>query len=209
MKKSHFLFVVVFLVSQVQATVESVRTPFSQKEDATQIELKNDSFNDEGSPVYLQLGFVKSEKAGIWVQVPSTVKQFKVDYFRVLMGSEQSDGSAEIFFQMGVGQTMSAAIPADIENAAQITTGPYWNDIPAIGARGKLGCVSGGSYVGAAIEFKHDGAPSVYRDHDGLGNMKGNTLFAVPGGWNYSAVYGLTGDWVLRVIGHEAAAGEC
>jgi hypothetical protein len=179
------------------------------------IVLKNDSFSDQNGQAYLQTGFIEKEMAGDWVRVPSEIKKFKVDYFRVLMGSANTIDrdneltNTQIYFQMGVRDQMATSIPNDIENVAAITPGPYWNDIPAIGDAGKLDCATGGEYVGAALEFAHSGAPSVFRDLDGIASTQGNVLFAIPGGWNYSVAYGLRGDWVLRVVGHEAAQGEC
>jgi hypothetical protein len=176
--------------------------------------LKNDGFKDNGGQAYLQLGFVTGEKAGVHVQVPSTFKRFKVDYFRVLIGSgkEQSQETMkrqQVFFGMGIAKSPSAAIPRQIENAAQLTPGPYWNDIPAQGAFASLGCAGPGDYVGAYIEFMHEGAPSVYRDIDGLAAPGNNSIFGIPGGWKLSVQYGLRGDWILRVVGHEAEPGEC
>jgi len=183
-------------------------------ESSTPIVLKNDSFSDQNGQAYLQTGFIEKEMAGVWVRVPSEIKKFKVDYFRVLMGSGYASRDNEltntqIYFQMGVRDQMATSIPNDIENVAAITPGPYWNDIPATGDAGKLDCATGGEYVGAALEFAHSGAPSVFRDLDGIASTQGNVLFAIPGGWNYSVAYGLRGDWVLRVVGHEAAEGEC
>lgn len=172
--------------------------------------LKNDSFVDEGGQAYLQLGFVAGEMAGVWLKVPETVEYFKVEYFRVLFGSSNTpEFNSQIFFQMGIADAPSPAIGRDIENAAQITSGPFWNDIPATGDGTQLGCARGGQYVGAALEFTHTGAPSVYRDLDGLGSPTLNSLMAIPGGWGYSVQYGLRGDWILRVVGREASAAEC
>jgi hypothetical protein len=195
--------------------VRSTLTPFgSDKMD--QIELKNDGFVDGGGQAYLQLGFVSGEKAGVWLKVPAAIQYFKVDSFRVLMGSSREASKitpmafTQIYFHMGLGEerNMTAAIPADVENAAEVTPGPYWNDIPAEG-QGAIACARGGQLVGAALEFTHDGAPSIYRDIDGLSNVKYNSIMAIPGGWAYSVAYGLRGDWVLRVLGHEATAAEC
>lgn len=176
-----------------------------------QVELKNDSFVDGGGQAYLQLGFVSGEKAGVWVQVPQAIDRFKVDSFRVLIGSSQPNPpfNTQVFFQMATSNEPTSSVPAMIENAADVTPGPYWNDIPAQGEQGSLPCVAGGQYVGASLEFTHSGAPSVYRDLDGLSNVKLNNLFAIPGGWNYSVAYGLRGDWILRVVGHKATAQEC
>lgn|GEM_PF-1464831 len=194
-------------------TLQSVITPFSGEATSPEgpIVLKNDSFVDGGGQAYLQMGFVAGEKAGVWVKVPEAVPYFKVEHFRVLYGSSQERAltSNQIFFQMAVESQPGPAIPWQIENAAQITPGPYWNDIPAQGEPGTLRCARGGEFVGASLEFVHNGAPSVYRDLDGLADMRMNVLFAVPGGWNYSAAYGLRGDWILRVVGREASAAEC
>ena len=70
-------------------------------------------------------------------------------------------------------------------------------------------CAKPGDFIGAAFEFTHQGAPSVYRDIDGLKAPTHNTIMAIPGGWNYSVAYGLRGDWILRIVGHEAEPGEC
>ncbi len=184
-------------------------------DDAEQIVLKNDSFTEGGGQAYLQMGFVAGEMAGVWVKVPQNIEYFKIDSFRVLYGSSM-DGvtsgeqdSAQIFFQMGISDSPYAAIPRDIENAAQVTPGPYWNDVPAQGESRQISCARAGQFVGAALEFTHTGTPSVYRDLDGLADVKHNTLFAVPGGWNYSVAFGLRGDWILRVVGHAATKEEC
>ena len=73
--------------------VEAIQTDFDSPEIMEQLVLQNDSFVDEGGQAYLQLGFVEGEKAGIWVQVPETIEYFKVDFFRVLMGSAGSHHS--------------------------------------------------------------------------------------------------------------------
>jgi hypothetical protein len=203
--------VVAFLFSGMALAqgVTSVLTPVDSDLNKESIQLKNDSFTDEGGQAYLQMGFIKGEMAGVWVQVPAGIKLFKVDYFRVLIGSNQTQkAKLQVFFQMAVAKTTSSAMGRDIENAAEITPGAYWNDIPAQGEGSSLRCATGGEFVGGAIEFTHDGAPSVYRDMDGI-NAKNNVLMAIPGGWNYSVAFGLRGDWILRVVGHEAKPEEC
>ena len=193
----------------------SIKTPMSAELAPTQVVLKNDSFNDNGGQAYIQQGFVDGEKVGIWVQVPANIQKFKVDSFRVLIGNARMTPmkeevlNSEVFFTMGLARDYSPTMPADIQNAAQVTAGPYWNDIPAQGSQGSLACATGGQLIGAALEFTHSGLPSVYRDLDGLSDMKKNTLMAIPGGWKYSSNYGLRGDWVLRVVGHAAQADEC
>jgi hypothetical protein len=214
----------VTLASQAQAfdrskgeSLMTFKTPVSAAVLPQEIVLKNDSFNDNGGSAYIQQGFVAGEKVGVWLQVPDTVTNFKIDSFRVLMGSTMMTSSdpralnTQVFFTMGIAGRggYSTTMPAEIENAADITPGPYFNDIPAVGDGAALRCAKGGDIVGAALEFTHTGLPSVYRDVDGLSNPQKNTLMAIPGGWNYSVAYGLRGDWVLRVVGHEAAAGEC
>ena len=193
-------------------SLETVVTPFAHEAmpEGTHV-LKNDSFVDGGGQAFLQLGFVAGEKAGVWVKVPQDIPYFKIEYFRVLYGSSQEKtlASSQIFFQMAVAPQPGPAIPWQIENAAQITPGPYWNDIPAQGEPGNLSCARGGQFVGASLEFTHTGAPSVFRDLDGLSDARMNVIFANPGGWNYSAAYGLRGDWILRVVGREATAAEC
>ena len=193
------------------------KTPFTESVSSTQIVLKNDSFNDDNGSAFIQQGFVTGEKVGVWLEVPATIRNFKVDSFRVLIGNvnmtpaNPSVLNTNIFFTMGVAGRggYSPNMPQSIENAADVTAGPYWNDIPAVGDGTQMPCVKSGELIGAALEFTHSGLPSVYRDVDGLSNPQKNTLMAIPGGWNYSVAYGLRGDWVLRVVGHEAADGEC
>jgi hypothetical protein len=192
--------------------LQSVVVPFhADAASAESVVLRNDSFVDGGGQAYLQMGFVAGEKAGVWLKVPEQYPFFKVDFFRVLFGSSQMNAmSGQIFFQMSVADQPSKGIPWEIENAAQITPGPYWNDIPAIGEPvAHLSCARGGQYIGASLEFTHSGVPSVYRDLDGISDARHNVLYSVPDGWNYSAAYGLRGDWILRVVGHPATAEEC
>jgi len=204
----------------VSAQADMLRSNLSTFDNiaADQIELRNDGFVEGGGEAYLQMGFVKGEKAGVMLQVPASIEYFKVDSFRVLIGNSSTpgmpstmDSQVQIFFQMGI---MPAGfnqpyVPGQIENAAQLTAGPYWNDVPAEGSDSKLKCARGGELIGASLEFVHDGLPSVYRDVDGLQNANKNFIFAVPGGWNYSAAFGLRGDWILRVVGHKATAADC
>ncbi len=193
--------------------LESKIVPFGAEANSEVAVLKNDGYKESGGQAYLQLGFVKGEKAGVWLKVPDNFSRFKVDSFRVLIGSSQQEidpnNNTVVYFHMGINKRTTTTIPIQIQNAAQITPGPYWNDIPAQGYQNQLGCAKGGEFIGAALEFDHSGAPSVYRDVDGLSNVAHNVIFAIPGGWNYSASYGLRGDWILRVTGHEAEAGEC
>jgi len=212
MKKALMVFAVGLYASMSFGYgLQSVVTPFEAADWAGGLVLQNDGFVETGSPAYLQLGFVTGEKAAIWTKVPQTIKYFKVDYFRVLIGDGEvprSWGPATIFFQMDVG-SLTKRVGGMIQNAASITSGPYWNDIPAQGVNDQLPCAKGGEYVGAALEFTHSGSPSVYRDHDGVANPAHNLLFAIPGDWNYSVAYGVTGDWILRIVGHEADPSEC
>ena len=210
--KLHLALLGMALIGQqavAQEVLQSVVTPHALLA-PEQIELKNDAFVDGGGQAYLQLGFVEGEKAGVWVKVPEAIDRFKVDSFRILIGSSQVElANTQIFFTMAVGPEPVNNVPGMIENAASVTPGPYWNDVPAMGDGNNLPCAVGGQFVGAAVEFTHSGAPSVYRDLDGLSDVKKNSLFAIPGGWNYSVAYGLRGDWILRVVGHKATAEEC
>lgn len=202
------------LATSAYGEVTSTITPWDQSNPEA-IVLKNDSFVETGANGYLQLGFVSGEKAGIWVQVPQSIAQFKVDHFRILYSSSKdaenvSEGQkGQIFFQMQIADAQAPSISPQIENAAQVTEGPYWNDVPAVGASGTLPCAKGGQYVGAALEFTHNGAPSVFSDANGIADFRNNLLYAIPGGWKYSAQLGLRGDWILRIVGHVAQAGEC
>lgn len=176
---------------------------------AGQIQLKNDSMPDAGGQGYLQGGFVAGEKAGVWLQVPKAMKNFKADAFRVLMASQRANSRLQVFFQMQTANEPANGIAGEIENAAEITAGPYWNDIPAQGLNGGLSCAKGGAFIGAALEFTHTGLPSVMRDFQPMKDPRLNLIFAVPGGWQKSIQLGVQGDWILRVIGHEAKEGEC
>ncbi len=203
---------VVFSFSAFASPVKSKTVPFGTKSKAAAFELFNDGFDPKGSPVYLQQGFVTGEMAGIWVKVPADKTLVRVTHFRTLIAASRGTPATRlnIFFRMGVGTSFSPSIPTEIENAASVTPGHYWNDIPAQGSGGeKLPCVKAGQLIGAAIEFTHDGLPSVGRDSDGLSNPLANTLFASGTGWNYSSAFGLEGDWVLRVMAEEVTPAEC
>lgn len=178
---------------------------------ADQIQLKNDSMPDAGGQGFLQAGFVAGEKAGVWLQVPKGVKRFKTDAFRVLLSNQRSSPSTrlQVFFQMSIAPQPADSIGNQIENAADVTVGPYWNDIPAQGLEGGLSCAKGGEYIGAAIEFTHTGLPSILRDFATMKDPRLNLIFAIPGGWTKSIQLGVQGDWILRAIGHEAQEGEC
>jgi hypothetical protein len=196
------------------AKLESKIVLIDMKPLAGEIVLQNDGFQDDGSQAYLQSGFVAGEKAGVFVKVPANIDYFKIKSFRILIGSDDSlsaMASTQIYFQMGIAPPgyRSPEIPYQIENAAQVSPGFYWNDVAAVGADTKLKCARAGDTIGASLEFTHDGLPSVYRDVDGLQNPRGNVLFGIPDGWKFSQAYGLRGDWILRIVGEEVTAGEC
>lgn len=199
-----------------EQSIQSKTSSFGSLLASQQISLQNDSFKDSGSAAYLQLGFVTGEKAGIWVKVPESIPYFKAEYFRVLIGYGQNiaDNPVEIssnvvYFHAATQSRATQVIPTQLSNAAQITPGPYWNDIPLRGENGSFLCARGGEYIGAALEFTHSGTPSVFRDDNGFSNVAHNLIMAIPGGWNYSASYGLTSDWILRVVGSPATEAEC
>lgn len=194
------------LATSAMAAVVATQTPVGAALAPAAIVLKNDKFVDGGGQAYLQQGFVKGEMAGVWVKVPDNVKKFRVDSFRVLLGG--GNDQATVFFSMQTAKTTGKAIAAQIENAAQVSVGNFFNDIPAQGENGKTLCANPGEFIGAAIEMPSDGAPSVYRDAGPI-VVQNNLLMAIPSGWNYSASYGLKGNWILRVVGHEAQAGDC
>lgn len=193
------------------AYLESEIVPFGT-ERADQIVLANDGYNESGGPAYVQMGFIKQEKAGIWTRVPERVPCFQAEYFRILIGSgggAESKPTVQAFFQMGQATAPQKGIPAHIENAVQLTAGPYWNDVPAQGLSGPLAASPAGTYVGASIEFTHDGLPSVFRDADGLSNAAHNLIFAIPGNWQYASTFGVTGDWILRIVGRSVDSSRC
>ena len=178
-----------------------------------EIQLKNDTIPDAGGQGFLQEGFVAGEKAAVWLKVPTQISKFKTDYFRVILASSRGASNppsrAQIFFQMQTASGPQDSVAAEIENAADVTPGPYWNDIPAQGASGGLPCVNGGQYIGAAIEFTKAGLPSVMRDFVPMKDPRLNLIFAIPGGWQKSLQLGVQGDWVLRAVGHQATPEEC
>lgn len=201
---------VTFSPATARADVDSILTPFDAPP-ATAVELKNDSYNPAGASAMLQLGFITDERAGVWVKVPASVAKFKVDSFRVLFadGSLSTGSPTQAQFDVGVADAPQRGVPSAVQNVVQLTPGPYWNDIPVTGSDGQELCASGGQYVGAALRLPNDGAPSVFRDMDGVSAPRLNLIDAIPGGWNYSQLFGVSGDWILRVVGHAAAAGEC
>ena len=64
--------------------------------------------------------------------------------------------NTNIFFTMGVAGRggYSPNMPQSIENAADVTAGPYWNDIPAVGDGTQMPCVKSGELIGAALYLK-------------------------------------------------------
>lgn len=211
MNKLNFLVAAVLVASNVYGwePLQSIQIENANQLRAGQIQLKNDSMPDAGGQGFLQQGFVAGEKAGVFLKVPPEIKTFKVDAFRVLMTSQRANQRIQVFFQMGVTAQPTNGIAGEIENAADVTAGPYWNDIPAQGLNGGLSCAKGGEYIGAALEFTHSGLPSVLRDFVPMKDPRLNLIFAIPGGWTKSLQLGVQGDWILRVIGHEATDGEC
>ena len=152
--------------------------------------LQNDAFVD-GQSAGFQGGFAAGEIGAVRLTPPGP---FPMDVTRVQL----------LFGGATTTQTVTLRIWDDSAGTGTPGAELYHGDYQLTGSdtllqeldlTGQGVQVTGPFRVG--IEFQHGGAPSIARDNNGI-NAARNFIFAPGLGWFDSAVFGLTGDWIIR-----------
>ncbi|MBN1878565.1 hypothetical protein JW823_00465 [bacterium] len=161
-------------------------------------ELANDAWQPEDAANY-QAGFVTGEIMASTFSVSTTEYPFDVMAVRVLVGDGTMGGTTSSQFLCHIWEDSGGESPGE-ELATPFTvllTAGAINEIDMTGL-GLDPILSGSVRVG--LEFLQDPPPSFFSDDDGFITQHVNTLFDINFGWRYSEFFGLTGDWILRLL---------
>jgi MYXO-CTERM domain-containing protein len=141
--------------------------------------------------VAFQGGFVTGEMGAV-VLVPSGTGPYQVVKVRLLFGAGTTTQDVTLRIYTDTGETTpgTQVFTADYTLTASDSA---FNEID-LTADSVL--VPGNFRV--AVEFQHDGMPSIARDTDGTIAASRNFIFGIPGGWFQSSLAGVTGDWIIR-----------
>ena len=156
------------------------------------VELKNDGFVSGGAANF-QTGFVSGE-AGASRFVASTAGR-QLKKLQLLFG-----GAATI-------QTLTLRVYDDTAGTDIPGAELFMGDFQLTGSDAaiqELDLTSANVIVTAqfrvAIEFQHDGAPTIASDGDGTVAADRNFINAAGVGWKKSNTVGIAGDWVIRAF---------
>ncbi len=152
--------------------------------------LQNDSFQS-GDQAAFQNGFVSGEMAGVTLGPLNDACQ--VLDIQLLFGGDTSQRTVTLHIYQDNGATDPG--PEVFSGDFQLT-GSNENFVQ-IDLSGENILIGAGVAFRVAIEFQHDGVPSVARDADGINPGK-NWIFASGLGWVDSQTYLISGDWVIR-----------
>lgn len=152
--------------------------------------LQNDSFVP-GQAVGFQSGFVAGEAGAVRLTPPGP---FPMTLTRVQFLFGGATGTRTVTVRVWNDSAGTPAPGAELYSGDfQITAAD--DALQEIDLSGSGVQVTGVFRVG--IEFQHDGTPSIARDANGITSAR-NFIYAQGLGWVDSALFGLTGDWVIR-----------
>ncbi len=164
--------------------------------------LQNDSFVD-GSLTYFQEGFVADEFAAVTLGPVS--ESFTVRKVLLLFGPDSTAGTATatltLWTETGVADPGAELYSADIGFT------PSSSAMHEIDLVGEGITVTGPASIRVGIGMQHTGYPSVARDNDGASAPGRNWIRAEGMGWVGAAVFGVAGDWVIRLEVETAGGG--
>jgi hypothetical protein len=158
-----------------------------------EVELKNDGF-ESGGVAGFQGGFVAGEIGASRFVAPEAGRQL----LRV-----------HLLFGGGSTATRTVTLKVWDDSAGELAPGTelFSGDYQLTGSDSAMHelVLPGQTVVPAqfrvGVEFQHAGAPSIARDADNTIDAAKNYIFASGGlGWQRSATFGVTGDWVIRAI---------
>ena len=154
--------------------------------------VQNDSFVP-GQSAGFQSGFVAGETAAARLLPIGTFPQ-QVSAVRFLFGG--AAGTRTVTLRIWDDPTGAAAPGVELFSGDFEVTAAD-NALQELDLSAAALMVGGPFRVG--IEFQHDGTPSVARDGDGI--TAGRNFIDVMGfGWADAALFGVTGDWIIRAV---------
>jgi hypothetical protein len=154
--------------------------------------LQNDGYVD-GQSVGFQAGFIASEMAASRF-LPTGSSPWRVNRVRFLFGGATTTQTIRLhIWEDGAGTTN----PGTQRFASDYVVTGSNTAMQEIDLTANNVLVNG--QFRAAIEFQHNGLPSVARDGDGTIQPTKNFIFTPSGGgWFQSSAVGVTGDWIIR-----------
>jgi len=169
--------------------------------------LYNDGFADN-SEVGFQGGFIDGECWASLYTPDSSDYPLTVTAVRALVGGSSDKQLFTVAFYNPSGQSMSGATSLGSTGIAMVGNNESWNEITVSDLElGSITIESGNVAVAICLDG-HSGYPAIARDTDGLSFANGSWLYA-GGSWNPSQLYGLSGDWIMRIcIESDAISGN-
>ena len=171
---------------------------------------QNDGFEDN-TAVGFQGGFVLDEQAAVCFSPPEEDFPLQLTAIRLIYGGGALGSTLAANFRV-FGAGGNGSPPADMIHMFEDIELTSAND-----AMSELDITPAGITVNSSfcvsIESQHAGLPSIARDNDGTIDAGNNWIYAIdpismePLGWIQSALFGLEGDWIIRVVGEPGSGG--
>lgn len=165
---------------------------------ALERKLAHDTYQP-GDEASYQAGFVSSEMLGSTFAVEPDEYPFELLSIEVLVGDGSPGGTTQGTFIVHIWEDNGGEEPgaALVTPFSVVLTAGYLNIISLTGMG--LPEISSGA-VRIGLEFTQNPPPSFLTDADGFITQHVNTLYSINFGWHYAEFYGLTGDWIVRLI---------
>ena len=165
---------------------------------AVVMELANDAWQP-GDFANYQAGFVSGEIIASRFSVESGSYPVELRSIRVLVGDGTFGSGVTGPFLVHLWEDTGDEAPGPAISdplSIQLTSGAI-NEID-LSSLGLAPVESGAIRVG--LEFLQNPPPSFYSDDDGFITQHANTIYEINFGWRYAEFFGLTGDWILRLV---------
>ncbi len=151
--------------------------------------LQNDGFVEDGS-VGFQSGFVVGERGA--VTLGPVGEAFQINKVQLLFGPSGTPETVNLMIFLDTG----GDDPGTLLFEGEFDIQPSADAISELDISVEELQVAGGS-IRVALEFQHNGAPSIARDDDGSIQSGRNWIYTA-GTWFDSSDFGLEGDWIVR-----------
>lgn len=165
---------------------------------------QNDGFEDN-TAVGFQGGFILDEQAAVCFDPPEDHYPIQLTAIRLIYGGGALGSTLAANFRVFAAGG-NGSPPSDMIHMFEDIELTSAND-----AMNELDITPAGITVRApfcvSVESQHAGLPSIARDSDGTIDAGNNWIYAIdpiggtPLGWLQSSLFGLEGDWVIRVVG--------
>jgi MYXO-CTERM domain-containing protein len=158
-------------------------------------ELRNDSF-ESGQTVVAHGGFAPGEIAAsrFFVATPSRLLAVRLIFARADM-----DGGAATDVTLHVWQDDQTGVEPGVElYNGDFTITPSQTNLQELSVITENITVAG--YFRVGVEVHHRGQPSITNDTNGVSSVVNNLLKETSQGWQFAAILGVSGDWIIRAV---------